>query len=327
MVGLDIGSATVRAVRMRKNSDVLTITAVDVIERPVPAAGDSEEPVVTLFDLPARIKARYASLAIDSSPAIVRLLTLPGKSEADLDTRVIDNLGLENPDDYRISYNLLADGAARSETRVVAVAYPDESAAEAIAMLPTTGTPAPFSLEVSGLATMTAFMNGPVAARENDTLGLIDFGETSSLFAFFHKGSPVLIRKLDRGTNALLDKVEAMLGVDRETAIGIISDGSFDISPAAADVMQPLVRQLLVSRDFVERRESCQVDAVYLAGGLAVSRDAKNEVGSAMGVPVESWNPFSGIALAEDAVPEQFEGLEWRFAAAVGACLATFEEA
>ena len=315
------------AVRMRKNSDVLTITAVDVIDRPVAADSDGEERVVAPLNLPARVKAHYASLAIDSSPAIVRLLTLPGKSEADMDTRVIDNLGLENPDDYRISYNVLADGAARSETRVVAVAYPDSPAMDALAMLPTTGTPAPYSLEISGLATMTAFMNGPVAARENDTLGLVDFGDTATLFAFFHKGTPALIRKLDRGTNALLDKVEAMLGVDRETAIGIISDGSFDISPAAADVMQPLVRQLLVSRDFVERRENCKVDAIYLAGGLAVSRDAQNEVGGAMGVPVESWNPFSGIAMAEDAVPEKFAGLEWRFAAAAGACLATFEEA
>lgn len=326
VVGLDIGSASVRAVRIRKNNDTLTVTAVDILERPVQAGNEAEEHPLPTLDLPSHVKARYASLAVDSSEAIVRLLTLPGKSEADLDTRVIDSLGLENPDDYRISYKVLADGATRSETRVVAVAYPDTLATDSIAMLPTTGTPAPYSLEVSGLATMTTFMNGPVTARESDTLGLIDFGETSSLFAFFHKGSPALIRKLDRGTNALLDKVEAMLGVDRETAIGIISDGSFDISPAATEVLQPLVRQILVSRDFVERRESCKVDAVYLAGGLAVSRDAQNEIGGAMGIPVESWNPFSGLNMAADAMPDKFAGLEWRFAAALGACLATFEE-
>jgi Tfp pilus assembly PilM family ATPase len=173
---------------------------------------------------------------------------------------------------------------------------------------------------------MTAFMNGPVAEREKGTLGLIEFGETSSLFAFFHRGSPVLIRKLDRGTNALLDKVEATLGVDRATANGIISDGSFDISAATEDVMQPLVRQLVVSRDFVERRENCKVDAIYLAGGLAASHDIQNEISGAMGVDVKTWNPFAGLTVAADALPEELEGQEWRFAASAGACMATFEE-
>jgi Tfp pilus assembly PilM family ATPase len=311
---------------MRKNNEALSVVAIDVIDLPSPAE-DAEEPApIGPLNFPSRIKAKYASLAIDTTPAIVRLLTLPGKSDADLDTRVIDNLGLENPDEFRISYNVLEDGGARSETRVIAVAYPDALAANALELLPASGTPAPHSIEVAGLATMTAFMNGPIAAREKDTLGLIVFGEDSSLFAFFSGGVPALIRKLDRGTNALLDKVEATLGVDRATAVGIISDGSFDISPAATEVMQPLVRQLVVSRDFVERRENCTVNAMYLAGGLAVSRDAQNEIQTAMDVDVETWNPFDGLTVAPDAIPEQLAGQEGLFAAAVGACMATFEE-
>lgn len=325
VVGLDIGSTSVHAVRMRKNGDTLTVTAIDILEIP-PSDREDDTAAPPPLHLPSAIRARYASLVVETSPATVRLLTLPGKGEADLDERVIENLGLENPDDFRISYNLLTDGGARSETRVVAVAYPEALAEATINMLPNTGTPAPFSLELAGLATMTAFMNGPVAARENDTLGLIAFGETSCLFAFFSGGTPVLIRKLDHGTNTLLEKVQSTLGVDRQTALGIISDGSFDISPAAKEVMQPLVRQLVVSRDFVERRENCKVSAIYLAGGLAASRDAQNEVRHAIGIDVESWDPFSGLTIAPDAVPETCAGQEWRFSAAVGACMATFEE-
>lgn len=327
VVGLDIGSNSVRAVRMRKNNDGLSVVAADIIDMPSQESETDKTTALPPLPFSAQMKARYASLAVDSGPATIRLLTLPGKDDADLDDRVIDSLGIENPEDFRISYTLLEDeGGGRNETRLVAVAYPDEIAAAALGVLPTSGTPAPHSIEVTGLATMTAFLNGPVASREKDTLGLIDFGETSSLFAFFHKGTPVLIRKLDRGTNALLDKVEATLGVNHETAVGIISDGSFDISAAATEVMQPLVRQLVVSRDFVERRENCKVDAIYLAGGLAASRDTQNEVNSAMGVAVESWNPFAGITVAPDAVPEALKGQEWRFAASVGACMATFEE-
>jgi Tfp pilus assembly PilM family ATPase len=311
---------------MRKNNEVLSVVGADIIDMPAREGETDETEALPLLTFSSQVKAHYASLSIDSGPAVIRLLTLPGKDDADLDDRVVDNLGLENPEDFRISYTLLSDGGGRTETRLVAVAYPDHLVAAALGVLPASGTPAPYSVEVAGLATMTAFLNGPVTAREKDTLGLIEFGETSSLFAFFHRGTPVLIRKLDRGTNALLDKVEATLGVNRETALGIISDGSFDISAAAAEVMQPLIRQLVVSRDFVERRENCRVDAIYLAGGLAVSRDTQNEVSSAMGVAVESWNPFEGLTVADDAVPDALKGQEWRFAASVGACMATFEE-
>ncbi len=326
VVGLDVGSGSVRAVRMRKNNDGLSVVGADIIDMPAPEGETDETAPLPPLPFASHMNAHYASLAVDNGPAIIRLLTLPGKDDADLDDRVVDSMGLENPDDFRISYTLLSDGGGRNETRLVAVAYPDHLASAALGLLPTSGTPAPHSIEVSGLATMTAFLNGPVATREKDTLGLIDFGETSSLFAFLHRGTPVLIRKLDRGTNALLDKVEATLGVNRETAIGIISDGSFDISAAATEVMQPLIRQLVVSRDFVERRENCKVDAIYLAGGLAASRDTQNEVSSAIGVAVESWNPFDGLTMAADAVPDALKGQEWRFAASVGACMATFEE-
>ncbi len=326
VIGLDIGSDSVRAVRMRKNNGVLSVDAAEIIDIPAQESKADKAESLPLLPCSSQMKAHYASLALDSGPAVIRLLTLPGKEDADLDDRVIENLGLENPDEYRISYTLLGDGGGRSETRLVAVAYPDHLAAAALGVLPTSGTPAPYSIEVSSLATMTAFLNGPALAREKDTLGLIDFGETATLFAFFHRGTPVLIRKLDRGTNDLLDKVETTLGVNHETAIGIISDGSFDISAATTEVMQPLVRQLVVSRDFVERRENCKVDAIYLAGGLAASHDTQNEVSNAMGVSVESWNPFAGLTGGDNAVPDDLKGQEWRFTASVGACMASFEE-
>lgn len=330
VVGLDLGRRAVHAVRMRKNGEELAVVAVDIIELPAPAdAPEAEQADATapsLLAFSSDLHAHYASVALDSGPATIRLLTLPGKERTDIDDQVIDNLGIENVDEYRISYTLLDDGSARTETRVVAVAYPEHLTAASLAMLPTTGTPAPHSIEVSGLASMTAFLNGPVSQRPKETLGLIDFGETSSLFAFFQRGTPVLIRKLERGTNALLERVEATLGVTHDTALGIISDGSFDISAVATEMLQPLIHQLVVSRDFVERRDNCKVNAVYLSGGLAASRDTQNEVGNAMGVTVESWNPFGDIAMAPNAIPEHLQGQEWRFAAAVGACMGTLEQ-
>jgi hypothetical protein len=142
----------------------------------------------------------------------------------------------------------------------------------------------------------------------------------------FKNRIPILLRKLDRGTGSVLRRVEDMLGVDRATAKGIMSDGSFDISHAAKETLDPLVKQLIVSRDFVERRENCRVSAFYISGYLVGSRDTQDEIRSALEVDVSAWDPFDGLTVADGALPETLAARSGEFAAAVGTCQAALEE-
>jgi Tfp pilus assembly PilM family ATPase len=105
-----------------------------------------------------------------------------------------------------------------------------------------------------------------------------------------------------------------------------MESGSFDISQAVSEVMEPFNKQLVISRDFVERRENCRIGHLFACGGMAGSRDWVADVQSATGMDVSAWNPFEGYAAADGAVPEELAGQESRFAAAVGSCLASFEE-
>jgi len=155
---------------------------------------------------------------------------------------------------------------------------------------------------------------------------VIDFGARISTFVLFNKGVLALIRRFDVGTDTLLDRVRETLGVDRETAEGIISDGAFDVSQSVTEVMEPLVKQLVVSRDFVERHENCHVVKVYVSGGLAASRNSLDELASSLGIEVDLWNPFEGLTIMPGVLTENLAGKEWRFSVAIGACLATFEE-
>ena len=66
VVGLDIGSTSVHAVRMRKNGDTLTVAAIDILELP-PSDRDDDTAAPTLLHLPSAIKARYASLTVETS--------------------------------------------------------------------------------------------------------------------------------------------------------------------------------------------------------------------------------------------------------------------
>jgi hypothetical protein len=65
---------------------------------------------------------------------------------------------------------------------------------------------------------------------------------------------------------------------------------------------------------------------MYVAGGLVTAGSSMDEIKSLMELEVERWSPFENLTVAPDAMPQRLAGKEWQFAAAVGACLGTFEE-
>jgi Tfp pilus assembly PilM family ATPase len=158
-------------------------------------------------------------------------------------------------------------------------------------------------------------------------MGLIECGCRVTLLALFNKGSLCLVRKFNMGGEALVGRIQKQMDVAREVAEGIVSDGSFDISQAVQDVIDPFLRQLSISKDFVERREGCHISSLHVSGGMGLSRYWVERIRAAAGVEVLPWNPMSNLQVAEGAIPEQVVGQEARLAAAVGVAAGAFEEA
>lgn len=323
VVGVDVASSGIKAVRMRIHGDTVTVVAADVLPRVANGAPAGEN--TPALEIPGKLKARYAAMTFSAQGAIIKLLSFPGAFDERAEAKVTESMGLDDPSRYRVGYKIISEGHGRAESRILAVAHLEEEASRIPLLLPA-GLPAPRSLEVSGLATMAAFLNSLPEKDRNGPVGIIDFGDTTTTYALFNRGLLALVRRFNFGTNGLLEKVQTSLGVDRETAQGIVTDGSFDISQSLTDILDPLIKQFMVSRDFVERRENCRIARLFTSGGLARSHDAVEEIRSSMDVELETWNPFDGLTVAKDAIPPELTGQEWRLAAAAGACLATFEE-
>jgi Tfp pilus assembly PilM family ATPase len=182
--------------------------------------------------------------------------------------------------------------------------------------------PAPCSIEISGLASLSAFGHAHGNANAEDCSVVIDFGSEVSMVAFFNKNTLSLVRKFDIGTTHILKQLQKSLGVDQDVALGILNDGSFDVTKLIHNAMEPFLQQLIISWDFVERRENTHISKLYVCGGGAGIRLWAQELESATGqVPVK-WDPFAGFEVYPKVIPDELKGQESRFAAAVGAALA-----
>ena len=323
IVGIDLGTTATKAVRIRCTGNETSVVGAAILPAVDLSGGESGDEIPGL-SLPAKLKARSVALTSTGQNAVIKLLSFPGAFDGSNAGKLVHNLGLDDPDRFRIGFKVISEGQGRSESRVLTVALPETEASLTARLFPS-GTPAPYSIEISGLAAMSAFLH---TAKENvdGAVGAIEFGASTATYALFNKGVLALVRRFNFGTNMLLGKVAESLGVDTETAQGIISDGSFDISHSVSEVMQPLIKQLMVSRDFVERRENCSITHMFVSGGLANSHDSLDTLRKTMDLEVKFWNPFEGLSIAKDAIPSELSGREWQFAAAVGACLATIED-
>ena len=314
VAGMDIGASGVKVVRLIRAHEQIKVMAADLL----PALSLKEPP--SAFSLPKPLKPRYMALACSTPEAAIKLLSVPAHSDKSLDVQISELMGLsDGAADVRLGYEVVQE--TRAESRVLAVVFPGSTARAMCGLFPE-GVPAPCSVEVSGLASMTAFSHGPGQRHAEDCTAVIDFGAAVTILAFFNKGVMVMIRKFDFGTANIIKKLQDNLGVDREVATGILGDDSFDVSRLIHQAMESFLQQLTISCDFVERRENVRLKALFVCGGGVTIRLWAQEIETATGHKPVAWNPFEGLPMADQAFPESLKGQESRFAAALGAALA-----
>lgn len=316
VLGVDVGASGTKLVRIKRINGSLALVAADVL----PAISLSEEAGAPLLSssLPKGFKASYVALATSSSASVIKLLTFPPSSEKSTDDQVNELMGLDDSSNFRVGYELVTQ--TRAETRVLAAALPDATARVLCSHFPV-GVPAPCAVEVSGVAGLTAFQAGPGAQHKDDCVAVIDCGAAMTLVSFFSKGALVLVRKFDFGTNNILKKLQDNLGVDKEVAAGILNDGSFDVTRVVHQAMEHFLQQLIISWDYVERRENTRVGKLYAGGGGFSLALLSQEVETTTGQKTVVWDPLGALVVQPGAVPERLKGQECRFAAAVGAAL------
>jgi len=322
-VGFHLDEVATRAVRLRKVNDELTVTAAEIMPPATIAEGENEVTALPLT-VPSKLKAPYAGFAVQAREGMVKLLSFPGSFDGRYEEKIPAQMGLKDADGYRFSTNVVVDGHGRIESKVLAAAMPSDFIKSVLRLLPS-GIPAPYSLEPACLSAFTTVLHFLEMQHGNQPVGAIEFGDSKSAFALFIDRCPVLLRRFDLGTETIVSNVQQTLKVDRETAEGIISDGAFDISQPIRKALSPLIKQLIVSRDFIERREDCSVGRIYASGALAHWGNVCADLRSALDLQIEAWDPFAAVAVAADALPENVDTRRHEFAAAIGACLGILE--
>jgi len=326
LVGIDLGSSSTKVAHLRRVNDRPTLIGTQILP-PLASAPNvpDEAETVSRISLSGNARSRSAALAITGYDAVIKLVSFPGPPAGDLMRRLPQDMGLKTPDDYRISYRVITEGRGRGESRILAVGIPEAHARAVMAHF-ASGLPAPHALEISALAAVTAFQHACADVLKQEAVGLLEFGDTVTTLSILKNGAPVLVRRFAFGSRSLIQRICKNLGVTETIAHSIIGDTSFDISEITTELLSPIIAQIIVSRDFIERRENCRLSAIYATGGLMTSADVRRLIENRLDTEIRIWNPFDGLDAAADALQGTEPDSAWRFAGAVGAAVGAMEE-
>lgn len=314
MVGVDFSTSATKVVRLKRVKDEIHLMGVDLL----PAVDFST--TAKRVELPRNLSAHYACLAYSGTHAMVRMVNAPLSGD---DTTLPENKLrelLNASDDYRVSARLIKKGKGRQDSNFLAAAIPSDDIGFLLNQFPA-GPPAPASVEVAGLSFISAFLHARSGEVEHEAVCLIEAGDSVSHFAFLNKGVVVLVGKFDSGGTKMRDKVAKDLGVDDELAASIIADRSINISAVLLDVMTPFLKQLSISKDFIERHQSCRISKVYVSGGVSLLSYWTEMVEQNLHAEVVRWDPFENIQYDPELLPAEITQQSSRFAAAIGAAL------
>lgn len=314
LVGVDFSTTATKVVRLKKSKDEISLIALDLL----PAVDFSV--AAQRVELPRNLEAHYACLAYSGSSSIVRMVNTPLSGDETLLSNDKLHELLNVKDDYRVSAQLIKKGKGRQDSNFLAAAIPKDDVAFLLNMFPA-GPPAPASVEVSGLSFISAFLNARSSECENEGVCLIEAGESASHFVFLNKGVVVLVGKFGSGGATLRNKVAEDLGVDDELAATIISDRSINLSTTVFDVMTPFLKQLSMSKDFIERHQACRISRVYVSGGVSLLPHWVEMVEEYLHTQIVRWDPFENIQCESGLLPAELTEQTPRFAAAVGAAI------
>lgn len=323
IVAVDFSQVEIKCARLRQINGGVQLIAADVLPRIQEGISADQKSVHGLISLPKPLLCRCAALCLPCKNALIKLLNIPGHLDGGSEARIRESLGV-GAGDYRIGYKVLGYSHGRVETKLLTVALPENEIQSYLGYF-LSGWPVPVTVELAGLAAINAFISGYLESCADESIGVVQFEDEVSFFAFIHKKELVLIRKYDFGHNHVLSVIQSRLNVTRETALNVASDQSFDISQMIKEVCDPFVRQMVISKHFVERRENCHVSRIFIPGAAPASHRLAHEIRVASETEIEQWDSLKAVIVQPEAITPRLAGQYSLLAASIGAGIGFFQ--
>lgn len=309
VVGLDVGSYSVKAVALQPNGDRLTLQGY------AQARIGTQEPVEVIRKVIDQLGLRPKRMvsSVSGRSVIVRQVETPRLPSDELKAHIAYEADKYIPfgsEEVIIDCQTLPDRdeAKATNMQVLLVAVRRGFVEDHITQLKAAGL-APEVIDVDVFALSNAYEllgPGPSPSGEKAATALIDIGASKSNIAIVQGNRLLFTREVYLAGNEITDAIvrtfnEPAEDVERiKSAPGEALDALMD---AALPAFEDLANEIRLSFDYVEGQFEVQVADLVLTGGSSQLPGIAEILGNILGRPVHVFDPLAGL----DLVPSKYD--------------------
>ncbi|MBN1944132.1 MAG: type IV pilus assembly protein PilM [Bradymonadales bacterium] len=322
VVGLDIGSSTVKICRIKESSRGRMLSVLDMAALTPEAIVDGsmmDATVVsdTIRELVKRnrVKVKEAAISVAGHSVIIKKIPLPIMTEEELEESIAWEAEQYIPfdiNDVYLDVETLVTRPAQGQMDVLLVAAKKEMINDYCAVTRDAGLePAIVDVDAFCLQNMFEANYGKLTGQ---TVVLIDIGAAVSSINVLSDGLTTFTRDISMGGNQFTEEIQKQLNIKYEEAEAYKlgqppSDAQRQIPPQEVErvimnVSEWLSGEIQRSLDFYAATSAdSRIARIYLSGGAANMPMLGRVISRTSGVPVELANPFRNISYD----PRQFD--------------------
>jgi type IV pilus assembly protein PilM len=309
LVGVDIGSSSIKVCQVKSGRKGLVLQRFGFAMLPPQAVVDGQvldasAVIETLRGVlsSARIRQRESALSVSGQSVIIRKITVPIMTEAELSEQISWEAEQHIPfdiKDVQVDYQVLRKRPDASQMDLLLVAARKDQIDE-YAQLARDAKLRPMVIDIDAFTIQNAF-EATHGVNEQETVALINVGASLSSLNVLAGGTSTFTREIASGGNIVTEEIQRQLGVPFETAellkCGQTPDGTPippQVASAIDQVVDSIAAEIQRSLDFfMATSGEGDVARAVLTGGTSNLPGLVNAIERRARVPVELWNPMA----------------------------------
>jgi type IV pilus assembly protein PilM len=339
LVGLDIGSSSVKAIELKKAKDGYELVSFGleplaqdtVVDGAIMDAPSVAEKIISIFDT-QKIKSKNVATSVSGHSVIVKRVNMPLMTEEELFDRVQAEASQHIPfdiADVNLSYQLLE--ATDSQMDVLLVAVKKDKILNHTNVLAQAGK-APMVVDIDAFALQNCFEVN-YELDPSQVVALLNIGASVMNINIVRGLIPLFTRDVSVGGNQYTDALQKELDLSFEDAEKLKMGGSLpgvseeQRSAILRSVSDILILEIQKTFDFFRATASGEnIRRIVVAGGTARVPGLLDFLKEEFAMPVEELYPFRRVVINPGRhEEEQLRELAPRLAIALGLALRSFD--
>lgn len=315
IVGLDIGSSSIKLVELKEGKNGYRLQNVAISTLPPEAIVDGAlMDSVTVIDAikdligQTRTKTKNAVTSVSGHSVIVKKITLPFMTEAELEESIQWESERYIPfdiNDVNLDFKVLGSAAENPEVMdVILVAAKKDIVNDYVSVIMEAGlNPVIMDVDAFALENMLAINYD---LEKEDTIAIANIGASITSINILKNDVSAFTRDIFKGGNQVTEEIQRQLHVDFDEAEKIKVGGKIDgtTQPVVQKVLKGASESMAIeignSLDFFQSATPYEkISKLYLGGGGSKIKDFDILLQQRIGIPVEMINPFKRIEFSE----------------------------